>query len=97
MSGKPKQNKTMQYDNEKRFVLFPKKGNANPKAPNYSGTITIDGKEWEINGWDKTSKAGSSFISGSIKEPFKKTGQSDHNQSKSNGYAPTQSDEDIPF
>ena len=83
----------MQYDNEKRFVLFPKRGNANPKAPSWSGTITIDGKEWEINGWDKTSKAGSAFISGSIKEPFNKGSKPAYQ----NKQQPTQSDEDIPF
>jgi uncharacterized protein (DUF736 family) len=85
----------MQYDNEKRFVLFTK-DNANPKAPNYSGTITIDGKEWEMSAWNKTGKNGNNFISGSIKEPYKKNPDS-HNKSKSNGYAPQRNDEDIPF
>jgi len=79
----------MQYDNEKRFVLFTKE-NANPKAPNYSGTITIDGKEWEMSAWNKTGKSGSNFISGSIKEPFKK------NAVKPKVNTPN-SDEDIPF
>ena len=59
----------MQYDNEKRFVLFPKH-NVNPKAPQHVGTITIDGKEWEISGWNKVGKNGGSFISGSAEEPF---------------------------
>ena len=85
----------MQYDNEKRFVLFTK-DNANPKAPNYSGTITIDGKEWEMSAWNKTGKNGNNFISGSIKEPYKKNVDS-HNKSKSSGYAPQRNDEDIPF
>ena len=85
----------MQYDNEKRFVLFPKE-NANPKAPNYSGTITIDGKEWEMSAWKKQSKNGSEFISGSIKEPYKKNIDS-HNKAKGNGYQPQQSEDDIPF
>jgi len=59
----------MEYDNEKRFVLFPKH-NVNPKAPQHVGTITIDGKEWEISGWNNVSKNGESYISGSAKEPF---------------------------
>ena len=85
----------MQYDNEKRFVLFPKK-NENPKAPNFTGTITIDGKEYEMSAWNKQGKNGGSFLSGSIKEPYKKNVDS-HNKAKSNGYAPQQSDEDRPF
>jgi hypothetical protein len=85
----------MQYDNEKRFVLFTK-DNVNPKAPNWTGSITIDGKEWEMSAWNKMDKRGGSFISGSIKEPFKKNLDS-HNKDKSNGYAPKDRDEDIPF
>ena len=85
----------MQYDNEKRFVLFPK-NNANPKAPNWTGTITIDGKEWEMSAWNKAGKKGGEFLSGSIKEPFQ-GGVSNHNQSKAAGYAPKSRDEDIPF
>ena len=65
-------NKMPDYDNEKRFVLFPKKNQTNPKAPTHEGTITIDGKEWEMSAWAKTSKNGTEFLSGSIKEPFKK-------------------------
>jgi len=88
----------MEYDNEKRFVLFPK-NNANPKAPNWSGTITIDGKEWEMSAWNKTGKNGGEFLSGSIKEPFKK-GVDSHNKAKSNGYSPkdrANDGDDIPF
>jgi hypothetical protein len=79
----------MQYDNEKRFILFPKK-NANPKAPNYTGSITINGKEWELSGWDKQGKNGGNFISGSMKEPYKQGEQKPKNNS-------VNSDEDIPF
>ena len=79
----------MQYDNEKRFILFPKK-NSNPKAPNYTGSITINGKEWELSGWDKQGKNGASFISGSMKEPYKQGEQKPKNNS-------VNSDEDIPF
>ena len=71
-----------QYDNEKRFVLFPKKVQTNPKAPNWEGTITIERKEWEMSAWTKTSKNGNDFLSGSIKEPFKKN---------------VKNDEEIPF
>lgn len=56
----------MQYDNTNSGVLF-SKNNANPKAPAYSGTLNVGGKEYEIAGWNKTSKKGNQFISLSVK------------------------------
>lgn len=61
-----------QHDNEKRFVLFPQKKTDNPKSPTWSGTIQIDGKEWKITGWDRESRFGKAFISGSVEEPREK-------------------------
>jgi uncharacterized protein (DUF736 family) len=83
----------MQYDNKNSFVLFTK-NNANPKAPNYSGTFTdANGKEWEISGWKKVSKAGNEFISGKISE--KRDGnKKSFTPKQSSG---SHSDEDIPF
>jgi len=89
----------MQYDNKNRGAAFPKKSD-NPKAPQYSGTIDVDGKEYEISIWNKTSKSGNEFLSLSVKEPWKKPeGKktfTPHNKSKGNGYQP-QGDEEIPF
>jgi uncharacterized protein (DUF736 family) len=65
------------YDNEKQFVLFPKTNATNPKAPSHKGTITINGKEWEMSAWTKTSKNGNAFLSGSIQEPFKPSRKND--------------------
>lgn len=75
----------MQYDNRNSFVLFAN-NNANPKAPNYSGTFTDEnGKEWEIVAWKKTSKTGKPFLSGKIKE-----------KRNSGGFS-KQQDDDIDF
>ncbi len=49
-----------------------------------------------MSAWNKVDKRGGSFISGSIKEPFKK-GLDSHNKDKSNGYAPKDREDDIPF
>ena len=47
------------------FVLFPnerKQGN----QPDYRGSIFLNGQEFEIACWNKTSKAGNRFISGNM-------------------------------
>ena len=85
----------MQYDNKNRGAAF-RKDNANPKAPQFAGPLNVDGKDYEVSIWEKTSKNGDYFLSLSVKEPFKK-GVDSHNKSKSNGYAPKDRDEEIPF
>jgi len=85
----------MQYDNKNRGAAF-RKDNANPKAPKFAGPLNVDGKDYEVSIWEKTSKNGDAFLSLSVKEPFKK-GVDSHNKSKSNGYAPKDRDEEIPF
>jgi uncharacterized protein (DUF736 family) len=83
----------MQYDNKNSFVLFTK-NNANPKAPAYSGVYTdANGKEWEISGWKKVSKAGNEFISGKISE--KREGNKKSFTPKQNYNS--RDDEDISF
>jgi uncharacterized protein (DUF736 family) len=83
----------MQYDNKNSFVLFTK-NNANPKAPNYSGTYTdANGKEWEISGWKKVSKAGNEFISGKISEKRQGGNKSFKPKAPANDY----SEDDINF
>jgi len=57
-----------EYDNTNRGVLF---NNADrkdtPNHPDYAGNINVDGAEYWINGWIKTSKAGKKFLSLSVK------------------------------
>jgi len=74
------QNKTMpEYDNTNSGAAF-KVFNANPKAPQYSGPLNVDGKELEISIWEKTSKAGKPFFSIKVgpprpKKDFKKSSE----------------------
>lgn len=87
----------MPYDNTNRGAAF-RKDNAHPKAPKWSGPINVNGKDYEISIWEKTSKAGSPFLSIEIGEPYKKKGLDQHNKDKANGYAPKDRDDDsIPF
>lgn len=87
----------MQYDNTNSGAAF-RKDNPNPKAPQYSGPLNVEGKDFEISIWEKTSKAGKPFLSIKVGEPREKKSYTPdaHNKSKANGYAP-QADEDIPF
>lgn len=40
--------------------------------PDYTGTINVAGKDWQISLWVKETKEGKKYFSASIKEPFKK-------------------------
>jgi len=61
----------MEYDNTNRGVLFTNK-KKNEKQPDFTGQINIEGKEWEISGWKKTSSKGTEFTSLSVREPYVK-------------------------
>jgi len=83
------------YDNTNSGAAF-ERDNANPKAPKWSGPLNVEGKDYEISIWEKTSKAGSNFLSIKVGPPRqKKGGITPHNKAKSNGYQPK--DEDIDF
>jgi len=47
----------------------------NPNAPTHKGKVTVEGKEYEISGWEKTNDSGNVFISISFSEPWVKTAQ----------------------
>jgi hypothetical protein len=65
--------RAMAYDNKNRGALFRcKKERDNDR--DYSGTLDIDGVEFWISGWVKTSKAGQKFLALSITA---KTGSGD--------------------
>lgn len=78
-------------------TLFSNTVKKNPKAPDYTGDMTLDlsalgigtGKaKLRLSGWKKTSQKGTVFLSLSIQ----KFEQADRPQSK-----PVETDEDIPF
>jgi len=83
----------MQYDNTNSGAAF-RKDNANPKAPQYSGPLNVNGKEYEISIWEKTSKAGKPFLSIKIGEPREKKS---YNNKPSYSPKPNLDDEDINF
>ena len=55
------------FDNTNRGSIFRNDKKTEDKHPDMSGTINIDGTEFWISGWKKTSKAGTGFISLSVR------------------------------
>lgn len=57
------------YDNTNRGVLFRDEKRKNERAPEYTGTINILGKEYRLSAWIKESKTGKKFFSLSVTSP----------------------------
>jgi len=79
----------MDYDNKNTGAAFLKE-NVNPKAPKWSGPLNVDGKEWQVSIWEKTSRSGLDFLSLKVELP----------RPKGDGYKPKFSQDDdsgIPF
>jgi len=59
----------MEYDNTNRGALFRNedKDPNDDKDRDYSGSINIEGTEYWLSGWIKTSKNGRKFLSLSVK------------------------------
>jgi uncharacterized protein (DUF736 family) len=64
----------MPYDNTNSGAAF-RLNNANPKAPKFSGPLNVNGKDFEISIWEKTSKAGKDFLSIKVGPPREKKSQ----------------------
>jgi|688.fasta_scaffold370196_4 uncharacterized protein (DUF736 family) len=58
----------MAFDQTNRGVLFVKKNKKNEKQPDYDGNINVDGKDYALAGWKKTSQKGATFLSLKISE-----------------------------
>jgi len=81
-----------EYSNENRGSLFKNDKKTEEKHPDMSGSINIDGTEYWISGWKKQSKAGTGFISLSVR-PKEQTRQSSQPASK----AKAQDFDDLDF
>ena len=58
----------MSYDNTNTGAIF-KNDKKTEKQPDYRGTINVEGKDYEIALWIKTSQKGTQFLSAAIQEP----------------------------
>lgn len=56
----------MEFDNNNRGVLFKNDKQGNDKRPDYTGSINVDGTDYQLSAWIKTSKANTKFMSLSV-------------------------------
>lgn len=54
------------YDNTNRGALFTNKRRTKDNHPGFTGKINVEGKEYWLSAWGRTSKAGEKFLSLSV-------------------------------
>ena len=72
-----------EFDNTNRGSLFKNEKKEEEKHPDMNGSINVDGKDYWISGWKKTSKAGTGFISLSVRPKQEQSRQSSQPTKKS--------------
>ena len=58
---------SQQYDNRDTGALFKNDKKDTEKHPDYKGSVNVDGTEYWLSAWIKTSKQGTKFMSLSVK------------------------------
>ena len=56
----------MTYDNTNKGVLFQNYDKKTDKSPDYSGSLNVGGIDFNLAGWKKQSKKGTTFLSLSV-------------------------------
>lgn len=93
------------YDNSNSGALFQAREKKTEKHPDYDGTLNIDGKEYWLSGWKRTSAKGTTFLSLSVKpkqvpetvkRPSQDAAKARHIPAKS-GSGFDDMDSDVPF
>jgi hypothetical protein len=69
--------KMPQYDNTNSGALFKDERKAKPEDRDYSGTINVDGAEYWVSGFLKTSKAGKKYLALTVKPKETQSAKSD--------------------
>lgn len=57
------------FDNTNKGFLFKDEKKTNERAPDYTGTINLLGKDYRLSAWVRQSKAGKKFLSLAITSP----------------------------
>jgi hypothetical protein len=87
---------SQQYDKTDTFVLFKNDKGDNPRRPDYTGSINIDGTDYRLAAWIKDGKKGK-FMTGKIGDPVEEREESQSAQQQRSAKAEDQFDDDIPF
>jgi len=81
----------MTYDNTNRGVLFPNDKRHSDNSPHHLGKINVDGREFRLSAWLKTSQKGVKYMSLSVSEFETQT------EAVEVAGGPDVAEEDIPF
>lgn len=57
------------FDKTNKGFLFKDEKRKNERAPEYTGTINVGGKDYRLSAWIKESKAGKKYFSLSVTSP----------------------------
>lgn len=57
------------YDNTNTGALFRQEDKKSDKHPDYTGKLDVEGADFRLAGWVKTSKSGKKFLSLKVSEP----------------------------
>ena len=77
----------MAYQNNPgQGVMFPNDQQGNPARPTWRGSVNINGKEYEISAWDKTSSRGNRYLSLDVREPRPMQQQAPYQQAPQQKY-----------
>ena len=81
----------MNYDNNMRGALFRNRDKKSDNSPDYTGKCEIEGSNYRIAAWIKTSNGGDKYMSLSFSIPRESANNSESQR------ADTNSTDDIPF
>jgi hypothetical protein len=85
----------MEYDNRDRGALFKNNDKTEETHPDYRGNINVDGAEFWLSAWLKTSKNGMKYMSLAIKP--KEDGAAQSKKPAGGGARPHDFDDQVPF
>ena len=85
----------MNYDNTNQGALFKNDKQGNERWPDYKGTINVNGTEYWISAWLKSSKSGQKYMSLSVQPKQRGANPKGEDQQKQNAAADF--DDSIPF
>lgn len=73
------------YDNTNKGILFNEQAKKSERSPDWTGKLDVEGKEYRIAAWERTTKTGTPILSLAISEPQEQadvTGATGYEQAK---------------
>ncbi len=66
----------MAFDKTNTIIIFKNTKLTNPKAPQWKGTVNVNGFEYDVPLWEREDKNGNIFLSGKV-EPKREVTESE--------------------